>query len=341
MLVAVQDCIPDLRCPRTKKLLERTTPETLTCVDGHKYPIVRSKPILIDFSGSVMSEDEIVKSGADSPVVRHAYSGLKGRIKRILSPRKKGTLENVRRLVGDLEKLGRPARLLMVGGGSIGQGMDELYDHPHIRIYSFDVYDSPYVQFVADAHHIPLPDDFFDAVVVQAVLEHVLQPSQVVSEIWRVLRDEGLVYAETPFMQQVHEGAFDFTRFTESGHRYLFRDFDDIASGANGGPGVQFMWSVDHLVRGVFRSPTAGKVAKFAFFWTQYLDHFIPPAYAQDGASGVFFYGRKSHRPMTPRAIISYYKGAQGSDVFLNRIAHAIKDWPISILYDPTHEFVR
>jgi hypothetical protein len=71
------------------------------------------------------------------------------------------------------------------------------------------------------------------------------------------------------------------------------------------------MWSIDHLVRGVFRSTTAGKIAKFAFFWIQYLDRLIPPTYAQDGASGVFFYGRKSTQPMTPREIIPYYRGAQ------------------------------
>lgn len=311
MLTDVEDCIPALRCPRTKAPLTQVSPDTLTCPAGHTYPIRNGKPILIDYSDSVLSERQAAQSQARSPIERKSYDGLMSRVKRILSPEKKETLENVRRLIADLEAMNRPTRLLMVGGGSIGQGMGALYSNPNVLIYSFDIYDSPYVQFVADGHHIPLPDQFFDAVVVQAVLEHVLQPAQVVSEIWRVLRTDGLVYAETPFMQQVHEGPYDFTRFTESGHRYLFRNFDHISSGANGGPGVQFMWSVDHLVRGVFRSATAGKIAKLAFFWTQYLDRFIPPAYAQDGASGVFFYGRKSVQPMTPKEIIAYYHGAQ------------------------------
>lgn len=207
--------------------------------------------------------------------------------------------------------LGRPAQLLVVGGGSVGQGMGPLYDHPGIEIYSFDIYDSPNIQFIADGHHLPLPADYFDAVIVQAVLEHVLQPAQVVSEIWRVLQPGGIVYAETPFMQQVHEGPYDFTRFTESGHRYLFRDFDVIDSGASGGPGVQFMWSVDYLFRSLFRSRTAGKLAKLAVFWAQYLDRIIPPDYAQDGASGVFFYGRKVDARLQPAEIVDYYQGAQ------------------------------
>jgi len=202
----------------------------------------------------------------------------------------------------------------MVGGGSIGQGMDPLYADPDIHIYAFDIYRSPYVQFVADAHQIPMPDELFDAVVIQAVLEHVLQPSDVVEEIWRVLKNDGLVYAETPFMQHVHEGAYDFTRFTESGHRYLFKRFELINSGASGGPGIQFLWSIDYFVRSLLRSRTAGKLAKLAFFWVQYLDALVPPQYAIDAASGVFFFGRKAQTTVRPSSMVDYYQGAQRSE---------------------------
>lgn len=311
MLADIQECIPALRCPRTGTALVQVSSDTLSCSAGHEYRIVNGKPVLIDFSDSVISEDEIALSAAASQIRRSSYGGVAAKVKRLLSPEKVETLENVQKLCTDLKARDAPRRVLVVGGGSIGQGMNALYDSPDIVVYSFDIYDSPYVQFIADGHHIPTPDNFFDAVVVQAVLEHVLQPTQVVAEIWRVLRDDGLVYAETPFMQQVHEGPYDFTRFTESGHRYLFRNFAHISSGPNGGPGVQFMWSVDYLARGVFRSTKAGKVAKLAFFWTQYLDRVIPSTFAQDAASGVFFYGRKSSDPLTPQQIIPYYRGAQ------------------------------
>ncbi|QRM54634.1 class I SAM-dependent methyltransferase [Sinorhizobium sp. BG8] len=316
MLVTVDECLPALRCPRTKTELRRIDAEKLSsaqAADGNseEYRIVGGKPILIDFSDSVLSEEAVFKTSAESPIERASYGGVKAGIKRLLSPRKAGTRENVRRMIADIEKRPKPVRLLVVGGGSVGQGMEPIYDHPDIKVYGFDVYSTPHVQFIADAHHMPLADDFFDVVIIQAVLEHVLQPAQVVAEIWRVLRPDGLVYAETPFMQQVHEGAFDFTRFTESGHRYLFRNFERISSGASGGPGIQFMWSADYLARSLFRSVKAGKVAKLLFFWTQYLDRLIPQPYAQDGASGVYFYGRKAQEPITPRAIISHYQGAQ------------------------------
>ena len=316
MIVDLDECMPLLRCPRTQAQLRRLDADTLVAdgaspTDRNRYPIVGGKPVLIDYSDSAFSDTLIVETSAQSAIERKQYKGIQKLIKKLLSPRQMSTRNNVNRLIAELDRKETPPLLLMVGGGSIGKEMEPLYEHPRIRIYGFDVYASPHVQFVADAHHIPLPDNQFDAVVVQAVLEHVVQPSQVVAEIWRVLRPDGLVYAETPFMQQVHEGAFDFTRFSESGHRYLFRRFARIASGASAGPGTQFMWSVDYLARGVFRSVTAGKLAKLAFFWTQYLDRWIPPAYAEDGASGVFFYGRKSCETITPRDIVEHYRGAQ------------------------------
>ncbi|WP_104666207.1 class I SAM-dependent methyltransferase [Ensifer adhaerens] len=313
MLVSTEACIPILLCPRTKETLKRTSSDTEDFLESPtlQYRFLNGQPILIDFSDSVLSEDSVFASAAGSPIERKKASGLMTPIKRLLSPQKSTTRNNVRRLVADLQQLPEPARVLIVGGGTIGQGMAPLYEHPRVQLYSFDVYGTELTQFVADAHHMPLPDDFFDAVVIQAVLEHVLQPAQVVSEIWRVLRPAGLVYAETPFMQQVHEGPYDFTRFTESGHRYLFRHFAHVASGASGGPGIQFMWAADYLARSVLRSATAGKIAKLAFFWTQYLDALIPAPYGADGASGVYFYGRKSQTAISPRDIINYYQGAQ------------------------------
>ena len=50
-------------------------------------------------------------------------------------------------------------------------------------------------------------------------------------EIYRVLKSDGIVYIETPFMQQVHGGKYDFTRFTYLGHRRLFARFQEIESG--------------------------------------------------------------------------------------------------------------
>jgi hypothetical protein len=56
----------------------------------------------------------------------------------------------------------------------------------------------------------------------------VARSPRVASEIHRLLKSGGFVYSEIPFMQQVHEGAYDFTRYTLVGHRALFRALDDL-----------------------------------------------------------------------------------------------------------------
>jgi SAM-dependent methyltransferase len=150
-------------------------------------------------------------------------------------------------------------------------------------------------------------------VLVQAVLEHVLDPAGVVAEIHRVLRSNGLVYAETPFLQQVHAGAYDFTRFTASGHRYLFRRFEELAAGPVAGPGTQLLWSVDHLVRGLTRSPFAGRVTRGLLFWLRALDRLVPERYAEDDATAYYFLGRRRDEEMSATEIVAYYRGAQAT----------------------------
>jgi SAM-dependent methyltransferase len=201
--------------------------------------------------------------------------------------------------------------LLVVGGGTVGNGAEDLYGPSRVRVISFDVYASPLTQFIADAHGIPLAGGCVDAVWIQAVLEHVLDPGHVVAEIERVLRPGGRVYAETPFMQQVHEGAFDFTRFTESGHRWLFRRFERLDSGFVAGPGTALLWSADYAARALLRSKLAGRLVRAAFFWLQWLDLLAAPAQSIDGASCVYFFGRLGDGALRPGDMAAHYAGAQ------------------------------
>lgn len=275
-----------------------------------RYGAADGVPVLIDYERSIIEERPLIERKGASDVVRPRYSGVQGRIKALLSPPKERTRRNIQQLINLLEKRDQP-KVLVIGGGTIGQGMDALYDHPTIGLIAFDIYKSEFSHFVADAHAIPLADGSVDAVVCQAVLEHVLEPAQVADEIWRVLKSDGVVYAETPFMQQVHEGAYDFTRFTESGHRYLFRRFELIDSGVTAGPGTQLLWSIDYFVRSLFRSRAAGKVAKLMFFWLHAFDRLVPESFASDAASGVFFLGRKANRAVRPKEMVRFYRGAQ------------------------------
>jgi SAM-dependent methyltransferase len=196
----------------------------------------------------------------------------------------------------------------------LGEGMEILTDRASVDLVETDVSIGPRTALVCDAHDLPFADDSFDAVVVQAVLEHVLDPHRCVEEIHRVVKPGGLVYAETPFIQQVHAGPYDFTRFTHLGHRRLFRKFAEIESGAVCGPGMALAWSWQFFLLsfGTSRPVRAllGAFARLTSFYLKYVDFYlIDKPGTLDAASGYYFIGRKEGNILPDRELIKHYQG--------------------------------
>jgi SAM-dependent methyltransferase len=314
-LVPLDELASSLVCPRCRSTLGAEL-ESFRCTSAAcelsafgAFPLCDGQPALIDFERSIVQPEDLSSSSAGPR--RGSIEALPAWLRPLWKPVNRVALANTRKLRSLLVS---PAPIvLVVGGGTIGNGVEELYSAPGVGLVAFDITPTSLTQFVADAHQIPLADGSVDAVVVQAVLEHVLDPNEVVSEIHRVLRPDGLVYAETPFLQQVHAGAYDFVRFTSSGHRYLFRRFDEIAAGAVSGAGTQLLWSLDHATRSVLRSDLAGKLIRAPLFWLRYLDLIGSEQFAMDNASAYYFLGRRSDGELRPREIVDYYRGAQRS----------------------------
>lgn len=315
--MTLEELRPSLVCPRCRSPIELDSgggkcahPACGLSAPG-AFPVVNGRPVLVDFSSSILDRERLVGSGGASDVARAAPRGWRRTLHRLYAAPNRVAERHAAALLDAMAGASERPMLLIVGGGTMGSGAGPLYDDPRIRVAAFDIYASPLTQFVADAHFIPLQSGSADAVWVQAVLEHVLDPWRVVAEIERVLSPSGYIYAETPFMQQVHEGPFDFTRFTESGHRWLFRRFECLDSGVTAGLGTQLLWSFDHAVRGFTRSRAAGRAARAALFWLQWLDGLASPAATVDGASCVHFYGRRWDRELAPREMVAHYRGAQ------------------------------
>ena len=275
------------------------------------YPWIDGVPGLIDFDRSIVAEDALLAAQGQSAVARggavwqrlsdvaYTLSGIQGGLDR----RAAAFLDAVRLAAGE------GAVVLIVGGAGMSRH-SPFRTAVDMRLVASDIYHSPLTDVLADGHYLPFRDGTFDGVAVQAVLEHVLEPAVVVSEIHRVLKPGGVVYAETSFLQQVHEAAFDFVRFTHSGHRWLFREFEEIQSGAADGPGYVMVWSIRYLARGLARTKLAGIAVAMAMLWIRLFDKLIPAAFAIDGTSAVFFIGRKAGRPLGAKDMIAYYRGA-------------------------------
>jgi SAM-dependent methyltransferase len=95
-----------------------------------------------------------------------------------------------------------------------------------------DINPYPNVDVIADAHALPFPNEYFDGLLCNAVLEHTKQPWIVAKEIERVLKIGGVACVQVPFLEGVHDNE-DYFRFTLKGLKSLFPELAEIKSGVS------------------------------------------------------------------------------------------------------------
>jgi SAM-dependent methyltransferase len=212
-------------------------------------------------------------------------------------------------------ELGRErAQVLNIGGKHRAAAARGLRSRADVEILELDFSLSTLTHVVADPQRLPLPDDSFDVVVIDAVLEHLPDPAAATEEIARVLRSNGIVFADTPFMLPVHGGPFDFGRFSFLAHRRLFARFDEIESGISSGPAMALSWSIQQFLLSFVRSQFGRYAVKLScrlgLFWLKYADLYLQRREAAyDGALAFFFLGRKAAKRLTDHQVLSGYRG--------------------------------
>lgn len=72
-------------------------------------------------------------------------------------------------------------------------------------------------QVFADGARLPFGAATFDTVLLLEVLEHVAEAEQVLAEISRVLRPEGVLLISMPFLYPLHDAPHDYRRYTAPG----------------------------------------------------------------------------------------------------------------------------
>jgi SAM-dependent methyltransferase len=160
---------------------------------------------------------------------------------------------------------------------------------------NLDLFAIPGVDIAADAEQLPFPAGVFQRVECDAVLEHVRNPAQVMTEIHRVLAPGGYVHVVTPFCHPFHEYPKDYRRFTLDGLKEMAGPMEVIAEGWRTGPTATLLvftieyvklllpfraWRVvSHGVFGwllfpfryldllLFRSPGAQRIGNHCYLW--------------------------------------------------------------------------
>lgn len=274
---------------------------------GVPFTVINEVPVLISSENTdTLCDPKSIKSYVSRSSVKLSP------LKKLLVGESATTIDNCARFVDQLRSISSAPRVLVIGSGEQGSGTSQLWNDAHIEMHGVDIYASDTVDVVCDGHYLPLADESYDGVWIQAVLEHVVEPNKVADEIFRVLKPGGIVYAETPFMQQVHEGAYDFTRFTVLGHRYLFKNFEAIDFGGNKGPELVLAWSLRYFTWGITRSrKLARTVGVLSGLILRPFGRLMSKESMFDGPSGVYFLGKKTTGTrLRHRDLPALYKGA-------------------------------
>jgi SAM-dependent methyltransferase len=116
-----------------------------------------------------------------------------------------------------VNELGPNAKVLSIGAGVLRL-------KGNVTHLDYELY--PHLEVVGDAHHLPFPENSFDGVVCETLLEHVLEPEQVIAEMHRVLKPGGKCYVMMPFMYGFHAAPSDYQRFTHRGLLHRTRNFE-------------------------------------------------------------------------------------------------------------------
>jgi SAM-dependent methyltransferase len=301
------------RCPVDRGVLECAA-GTLTCrTCGTVFPVVDGIPVLINDANSVFRRSDF--TGRDAYTGASGYggaadtsSGLKRayrRFARRLSEAPVPGTAAIDRLYRLIEADG-DRRILVIGAG-------ERASRPGtIRT---DVAFAAGVDCICDAHDLPFADGAFDVVYAESVLEHVCDPQRCVGEMTRVLAPTGRVLAVTPFLQPVHMGAYDFTRFTHLGHRRLFRMYDEIGSGLCGGPAYAAIHILRNAVIGVTDNRRARSILRLVMLLLTYPWRYLDPwlsrrQSAYNAGCAFYFCGSKRDAPIPDREILRSFRGS-------------------------------
>ncbi|WP_374358181.1 methyltransferase domain-containing protein [Chitinimonas sp.] len=123
---------------------------------------------------------------------------------------------------GSLALLARHADGLVLDLGAGGK------DFTKPNVVQLDIFKFTHTDVVASADALPFRDGTFDAVVSQAVFEHLKYPDAVVREIARVCKPGAEIKIDTAFLQPEHGYPNHYFNATMSGLKHWFRHFDIV-----------------------------------------------------------------------------------------------------------------
>ena len=89
------------------------------------------------------------------------------------------------------------------------------------NVVHFELFGYPEVDVITDSHGLPFAAETFDAILSEAVLEHVRDPDAYTRELARTLKPGGLARLDVAFLQPYHGFPDHYFNMTRSGLQLL------------------------------------------------------------------------------------------------------------------------
>jgi SAM-dependent methyltransferase len=193
--------------------------------------------------------------------------------------------------------------LALIHGSKGGVVLDFGAGHPHPdRLYPHvllhEAVTSNQIDVVSLTPRLPYRDNAFDAIISQAVFEHIPRPWEVARELHRVLKPGGQIHIDTAFMQPFHSDPDHYFNMTVPGVREIFRPFREVRVGVKPyqlpsyGLRMQLEVMLQHLKPGAWHTRMTSLLEDLQRDGAA-LDEALDPDGRAYLAAGVYFHGVK------------------------------------------------
>jgi ubiquinone/menaquinone biosynthesis C-methylase UbiE len=118
-----------------------------------------------------------------------------------------------------------PKNSIVLDAGA-GEGRFKyLFSHTRYIGLDFAIGDNTWnyldLDIIADLGNLPFSENIINIAICTQVLEHVPNPFEVISEIFRVLKPGGYFYLSVPQSWHQHQKPYDYYRYTSYGISYI------------------------------------------------------------------------------------------------------------------------
>ena len=194
-------------------------------------------------------------------------------------------------VMGLLEEIG-DGIVLDFGAGNT----PDVYIKPNICY--LDVQQYHHTDVVSNTSKLPFADASFDAVISQAVFEHLPDPFLTARELYRILKPGGLVYVDTAFMQPLHGDPSHYFNMTLHGLRLVMSPFQEVQTGIRPYqyPSFGLIMQIESVLPFIAQSEWKHRLEAFHSLLVKEgyeLDIALGSKGRETLAAGVFFEGRK------------------------------------------------